>query len=549
VPDSKRQAPVDPPDGGLNPPWRLEMRGIKKSFDGVKVLCGVNLAIRPGEVVALLGANGAGKSTLMKILTGFYRRDAGDILMDGYALGDVYPRQVAARGISFLPQEISVMPDMCVAENIAIGNLPLRRRFGVPLIDRRQARDLAGDILSELGFSNIHPAALLGDLSVAEQRIVEIARALAARASIFIMDEPTASLSEQESVMIFSIIRRLKASMRSIFYISHYLKEVFEIADRIEVLRDGRNAGAFHPAQSSTIEVVTAMLGSVDTALHVKKTKTRARIEGDAVCDRPVLTVKGLKTRSGLNDISFDLHRGEIFGVFGLVGSGVEHLGPALFGAQGKIAAGDIQFNGRAYTPQSPQGAKSIGMGFVAAERKQNGIMGNLTVRQNLVAPFQRRCGSGIFASKAKEVALTRHWIEHLRIKTNGPEQEIQTLSGGNQQKICVARWLDPTVKILILDEPTRGVDIGARAELYLEFYALARNGLAILVLSSDVEEIAGLSDRSMVIDRGGIVAHFDAVVEPGALMAATAPGAMPGSSTERFLSSDQDAGAYGDMP
>jgi len=513
---SALQAPVGQTDG-----WRLEMRGIQKSFDGVRVLSDVDLAIRPGEVVALLGANGAGKSTLMKILTGFYRCDAGDVLINGRALGETSPRQAAACGISFLPQELSVMPDMSVAENIAIANLPQRRRFGLPLIDRGQTHNLARDILAQLGFSHIHPAARLGDLSVAEQRIVEIGRALATQASILIMDEPTASLSEQESAMIFSIVRRLKASMSSIFYISHYLKEVFGIADRIEVLRDGRNAGTFTTAQSSSTEVVAAMFGRVGNALYTKKTSIK--VEGDAM-----LTVKDLKTRSGLDNVSFDLHRGEILGVFGLVGSGVEHLGPVLFGAQGRIAAGDIRFNGRAYTPQSPQEAKCVGIGFVTAERKKDGVLGNLTVRQNLVAPFQRDVGGAIFVSKTKEIALTRHWTENLHIKTKGSEQEIQTLSGGNQQKICIARWLNPTVKLLILDEPTRGIDVGARAELYREFSDLARKGLAILMLSSDVEEIAGLSDRSMVMDRGKIVARFDDTVAPDALMAATAMNTVP---------------------
>ncbi|MDB5525004.1 MAG: putative ATP-binding component of transporter [Rhizobium sp.] len=509
--------------GGVAP--RLAMSDISKSFGGVTVLADVAFSVAPGEVVALLGSNGAGKSTLMKILTGVYTRDAGSIAIDGEVIDAATPREAAGRGISFLPQEISVIPDMTVAENISIAGLPTRKRLGFNVIDRGHARRIASDILGQLGFPHISPDAYVGDLSVAERRIVEIGRALASHASILVMDEPTASLTEQEAALIFRIIRRLKTQMTSVVYISHYLKEVFEISDRIEVLRDGRNAGSFIPSQTTPGKVVEAMLGRVAGKLFSDHTQGPAR-------PQPLLEVRNLITRNGLDDISLTVGKGEIVGVFGLVGSGVEQLGRAIFGADGGRYSGTMIFDGRPYEAISPQHGKKTGIGFVTAERKKDGIIADLTLRQNLVAPFQRRHGSGLFTSKVRETAQTEHWIRNLRIKTNGPEQEMRTLSGGNQQKVCVARWLDPSVRMLILEEPTRGVDVGARRELYLELAKLAKQGLAILVLSSDVEEVAGLCDRSLVIDRGTIVARFDDGVEAGRLMEATATPAHNGQQT-----------------
>jgi ribose transport system ATP-binding protein len=497
-------------------PARLDMRGIVKSFGGVRVLADVDFRVEPGEVVALLGSNGAGKSTLMKILTGVYQKDAGEIRIDGEEMQAATPRQASARGISFLPQEISVIPDMTVAENISIGNVPVRSRFGLHMVDDRRMRVAARDLLSQLGFTHIAPDAYLADLPVAERRIVEIARALAAKASILVMDEPTASLTEQEAAMIFKIIRRLKEQQTSVVYISHYLKEVFEIADRIEVLRDGRNSGSFLARISSAAEVVEAMLGTAAGELYAQRDEAR-------VTPAPLFEARGLTTRNGLNEVSLVVGKGEIVGVFGLVGSGIEHLGRVIFGANGSRYTGAMTFESRPYAASSPQHGKATGIGFVTAERKKDGIIADLSVRENLVAPFQKRYGNGIFASRRKETEQALRWIGNLGIKTNGPEQEIRTLSGGNQQKICVARWLDPSMRMLILEDPTRGVDIGARRELYVELTELAGRGLAILVLSSDVEEIAGLCHRSMVIDRGAIVAQFAGGTDAARLMEATA--------------------------
>ena len=381
-------------------------------------------------------------------------------------------------------------------------------------------RARAEDILGQLGFGHISPRAFAADLTVAERRIIEIARALATDASILVMDEPTASLTEQEAEMIFRIVRKLKEQRTSVVYISHYLKEVFAIADRIEILRDGRNAGSFLPRESTVAAVVEAMLGTAAGALFAHGTAPPAPPE-------TIFAAQNLGLRNSLRNVSLTVGRGEIVGVFGLVGSGVEMLGRVIFGAESRQHRGSMHFAGKPFAPSGPAAGKRAGIGFVTAERKRDGIIADLTVRENLVAPFQRRYGHGPFTSFRKETTQAVAWIKALGVRTRGPEQEMRTLSGGNQQKVCVARWLDPSVKMLVLEEPTRGVDVGARREIYLQLAALARQGLAILVLSSDVEEIAGISDRALVIDRGMIAAEFPRGTDAAALMAATA---IPGT-------------------
>jgi ribose transport system ATP-binding protein len=495
------------------------MRGIVKRFGGVAVLNDVDFSVQPGEVVALLGSNGAGKSTLMKILTGVYQRDAGQIAIDGSEATMASTREASALGISFLPQEISVIPDMTVAENICLGDLPMRSRLGVRVVDDARMQARAASILGELGFAHISPRAYAADLTVAERRIVEIARALAADASILVMDEPTASLTEQEAETIFRIVRKLRERQTSVVYISHYLKEVFAIADRIDVLRDGRNAGRFVPGETSVATVVEAMLGTVAGDMFAPRSGVQAPGE-------TLLVAEHLALGKNLRDVSLTVARGEIVGVFGLVGSGVELLGRVIYGAEGARHGGAMRFAGAAHAPRGPADGKRAGIGFVTAERKKDGIIAELTVRENLVAPFQRRFGRGLFTDRARETAQTVAMIRSLGIRTRGPEQQMRTLSGGNQQKVCLARWLDPSVKMLILEEPTRGVDVGARREIYAQLVALSRDGLAILVLSSDVEEIAGLADRALVIDRGMIAAEFAGGTDAATLMHATTLGA-----------------------
>jgi ribose transport system ATP-binding protein len=492
------------------------MTGIRKSFGSAPVLADVNFRIGAGEIVALLGANGAGKSTLMKILTGIYARDSGSVALDGQPVEIATPRQAAQAGISFLPQEISVLPDMTVAENICIGILPAIGRGSFTNRPAMQAKAVA--ILAELGFARIGPDAPVSTLSVAEQRVVEIARALAGNARILVMDEPTAALSEQDSQLIFTVLRQLRAKGTSVVYISHYLREVFQIADRIEVLRDGRNAGSFVTGGTSVEEVLAAMLGRASGQLFGG--------HADARADLPVVfTVEDLNWKGRLHDISLLLRQGEVLGIFGLVGSGIEHLGRVIFGAEGAGVQGRMMVGGRAYRPSTPAHAKAAGLGFVTAERKKDGILGEMSVAENLASAYWRDYRAGPLTSAIREAEHAQTWIGKLGIRTSGPDQVMRLLSGGNQQKVCVARWLHPSVKILILEEPKRGVDVGARRDIYTHLANFAAEGLAILVLSSDAEEVAGLSDRAMVMNRGRIVKAFEAGADAAMLMAATATG------------------------
>ncbi len=488
---------------------RLEMLDIHKSFGPVQVLNGVSMSVSKGEIIALLGSNGAGKSTLMKILTANYSKNAGTIRVNNETVEFATPRDAARVGIRFLPQEISVFPELSIAENICMSS------ESKGLVQWSDMAQRAHTVLEELGFGHLDPQTLVHDLPVAERRIIEIARALEGQADVLVMDEPTASLSETESEQIFTLLRRLKKRGTSIVYISHYLNEVFEISDRIIVLRDGINAGEFDPKSAAVSDVVNAMLGKVAGAMFEERPPlpTSAPV---------VFSCKNLNLPDQIENVSLELRAGEILGIFGLIGSGVEVLGRLIFGAQGRPATGELMLNGDVYTPISPLKGKKAGIGFVTAERKTDGIMADMSVRENLVAAFQSDFGGRVMTSPPRETAHSLEWIENLGIKTAGPEQAIRFLSGGNQQKVCVARWLNPKVKMLILEEPTRGVDVGARKDIYRQLVAFAREGLAVLVLSSDVEEIAGLSDRSMVIDRGRIIAEFGSGATPGDLMAAS---------------------------
>ncbi|WP_246660518.1 sugar ABC transporter ATP-binding protein [Nitratireductor sp. XY-223] len=492
---------------------RIDMVNVDKSFGGVSVLSNVGFSIQPGEVVALLGANGAGKSTLMKILTGVYSRDAGSIKVEGVEVRMSNPREAAALGISFLPQEISVMPDMTVAENICLANMD---QFGRgAFVDRAAMRAKATKILGQVGFDHVSPDSYVGHLSVAEQRIVEIARALASDANVLVMDEPTAALSERDAQAMFEVLRNLREDGTSVVYISHYLGEVFEISDRIEVLRDGRNAGSFHTAETDVESVLAAMLGRAAETLFDHR---QAPSGGEAAFEAAAL---GWKDK--LSDVSFTVSTGEIFGIFGLVGSGVEYLGRVVFGAEGRNVRGDMRLMGSPYRAISPAHGKACGLGYVTAERKADGILGDLSVAQNLASAFWPEYRNGPFASRHAEAALAQKWIKGFDIRTSGPDQPVRLLSGGNQQKVCVARWLHEGVRLLILEEPTRGVDMGARRDIYRQLAEFAAQGLTVLVLSSDAEEIAGLCDRSLVLNRGRVVQRFGRGADASALLAATA--------------------------
>lgn len=487
----------------------LKMSGVNKTFGANRVLDDVEFAIDAGEIVALLGANGAGKSTLMKIMTGIYSRDAGTVSIDGRTVDVQSPRDAMDHGIRLIPQELSVLPDLPVAENVFLGAMPANGSGPLASVRFGEMEQRAQELLESLGLDEIDARTRLSRLSVSEQRLVEIARALAGRARVLVMDEPTASLSEPERDKLFAIMRRLKQNGTAIVFISHYLEEVFEVSDRIVVLRDGIGAGAFVTAETDHDAVLAAMLGR--EMGHLFPSSARARGE-------PFFTARDIADGDTLLDISIDAAQREIHGVFGLIGSGVQHLGKALFGAR-TLTAGEVTLAGNAFRPRSAADAIDAGVGFVSGERKAEGIIAEMTVRENFTLPFLGRYARGGTVSTARQTQFATRWIDALGVRTTGPEQPIRGLSGGNQQKVCIGRWLVDDMRVLILEEPTRGVDLGARRDIYQHLRDLSDHGLTIIVISSDAEEVAGLADTSTVLRKGHTAARFDEPVTAEVLM------------------------------
>ncbi|MCW5708198.1 sugar ABC transporter ATP-binding protein [Shinella sp.] len=498
----------------------VEMTGIGKSFGRVAVLSDVSLRVDEGKVVALLGANGAGKSTLMKILSGNYTRDAGEIRIDGRPADFRAPADAIAGGIRLLPQELSIFPDLTVAENIMLGALPTKGSGPLRTVDKAAAEARAAELLVRMGLDWLSPRTRMGTVSHHVQRIVEIARAMAGNARMLIMDEPTASLADAEVKMLFQCVRRLQAEGISVVYISHYLKEVFEISDEIVVLRDGRNAGRFETKKTDVDAVLEAIVGNRVGNLY----PDFARSTGVA---SDVVTVEGLTVDGWLHGIDFTIRKGQITGMHGLIGSGVEMAGRALFGAVPKARAARTTVDGRPYTIRYAEAGVAAGLGLVAAERKQEGIISMLSLRENMSVCNLPLFTKGLVVQRKTETATADDWIRRFAIRARGAEQAIGSLSGGNQQKVCLARWLIGDLKALILEEPTRGVDVGARAEIYRQIRQMADNGLGILLISSDAEEVAGLADRSVVLDGGRVAATYEAPVSAAMLMnAASKPAA-----------------------
>ena len=459
--------------------------------------------------MALLGANGAGKSTLVKILCGVYRRDAGAVRLNGREVRYDRPEEAIAHGVRFLPQEVSVLPDLTVAENILIADLPLVRSQ----IDRAALRTQARDLLDRLG-CDLEPDEPVHRLSSPHKRLVEIARALAGKAQVIVMDEPTAALSKREVQSLFEVVARLKDQGIGIIYISHYLDEVFEISGRITVLRDGFNAGDFATAGADRSAVLDAMLGTAVDELYPPRPENTGAT---------ALAVESLSLPGTVDDVSFTINRGEILGVFGLLGSGIDQIGRALYGALGPLPTARIKLGAAPYRPKDPRHGRDRGFGFVAAERQREGIVPDLGVGANITLPFIDRFVRLGAVSRPREIAHAQSWVERLAIRTTHLDQPLRLLSGGNQQKACLARWLVEGLEVLILEEPTRGVDLGARHELYLALRQWTDRGLAVLLVSPDAEEVAGVCDRSIVLDRGRISGRFAGGAPPADLLHATA--------------------------
>ena len=471
----------------------LEMRSITKRFPGVVALDGVDFELERGEVHVLLGENGAGKSTLVKMLAGAYRPDEGEILLDGEAASISSATDAQKLGISTIYQEFNLVPQFTVAENIFLGRQP--RRFG--FVDRRKMREEARKLLNKIKVL-VDPDALVSNLGVAQRQMVEIAKALSLNARILIMDEPTASLSGQEVERLFEIVRGLKEEEVAMIFISHHLEEVSEIGDRVTVLRDGKVVDRV-PASTKHSELVRMMVGR-----SVEAQFPRRRPEVGEV----LLEVKNLSREGVLEDVSFSLRAGEVVGVAGIVGAGRTELARAIFGAD-PGDAGEVWVEGRRMERGDPREAKHRGMGFVTEDRQGQGIVPPLSVAENLgLASLERNTHVGL-VNRREQRKRARKMIEDLNIRTPGPEQEIRFLSGGNQQKTVIGKWLLADSKVLIMDEPTRGIDVGAKVEIYELMNELTENGAGILMISSDLPEVLGMSDRILVMSGGRIMGEL----------------------------------------
>lgn len=476
-----------------NSPPLLEMRHITKTYPGVVALNNVTFTVQRGEVHCLVGENGAGKSTLIKILAGAIQADSGKIFLNGQPITITNPHQAQQLGLSFIFQELNVVDQLTVADNISLGRE--RHRFGWL---RRHEEDFARAHLEPLGV-NIDPRRRVSELSVAEKQMVEIARALSYDASIIVMDEPSAPLTEHELARLFEIIRVLKRRGVTIIYISHRLAEIFEIGDRVTVLRDGRHVATLNVAEATREQLVKLMVGR-----SLQETFPRSQ----RVLGKEVLTVKNVSWGNRLKDISFSVREGEIVGVAGLVGAGRTELARLIFGVA-QPDAGQIMINGRVVRITSPRVAIRHGVGLVPEERRTEGIVGGLSVRENISMAAPHLVSTMGLVNRRRDTRLAQKFVSSLRIKTPSLLQKVRNLSGGNQQKTVVAKWLATNSKILLMDEPTRGIDVGAKAEMFALMDDLARQGHAILMFSSELEEILGMSDTILVMHRGRVVARL----------------------------------------
>ncbi|MGF6574943.1 ribose transport system ATP-binding protein [Paraburkholderia sp. GAS333] len=476
----------------------LELRGIAKSFGPVEAIKDVSLKLRRGRVHTLLGENGAGKSTLMKILAGVYQPTRGELLLDGQPVVFSRPADAQHAGVSIIYQELSLAANLSVAENIFAGHEP--RRFGV--VDFRELTRRTHELLDELGIP-IDPAASVSKLSMAQRQLVEIAKALSRDADLVIMDEPTSSLSDRDADLLFDIVMKLKARGKAIVYISHRMDEIMRISDDISVMRDGRYIATENKTDTTIGALITLMVGREMSDVYPRRATPYLR-GGKALLD-----VRGLTLDTKFNDISFDVHPGEIVGFFGLIGAGRSDVMNALFGI-GR-PSGEIVMDGKRLKLRSPENAISAGIAFVTEDRKHQGLVLMHSIAQNVtMASFERK-GSrfGILRSRF-ESDETASAITQMNIKAHGPYQRVGDLSGGNQQKVVFSKWLALKPKLLILDEPTRGVDVGAKFEIYRVIRELAAAGTAIVLVSSELPEALAMSDRLVVMREKRIVKQFD---------------------------------------
>lgn len=478
----------------------LQLQAINKRFPGVHALRDVQFDVRRGEVHALIGENGAGKSTMIKIVSGVYQPETGDIQLDGQRVQFANPREAQRAGIATIYQELGLYPELSVAENIFMGHAPTRKRGFWQTIDWQRMEQSAEALLAELNIHNLDVQAKVGTLNVGNRQRVEIAKALSLDARILIMDEPTAALTESDVEQLFSIVRLLRERGVSIIYISHRLNEVFALADRVTVLRDGQYIGTQDLRDTSEAQLISMMVGRTIENLFPKQ----AAEIGDVV-----LEVRHLNRPPLTRDISFTVRAGEIVGMAGLVGSGRSETAQVIFGVL-PAESGEILLNGAAVEIQRPSEAVAQGIGYVPEDRGHQGLVREMTLRENTSMAVLESVSRNTFVNRGKERQLARHSIQQLSIRATGPEQIVNKLSGGNQQKVVVSKWLASEPKLLIMDEPTRGIDVGAKAEIHRLMSRLAaEEGLAILMISSELPEILAMSDRILVMREGRLAGEF----------------------------------------
>ncbi|MFL5335631.1 MAG: sugar ABC transporter ATP-binding protein [Geminicoccaceae bacterium] len=506
---SGRLGTVESGTGGVLTAPRLEVRGVSKAFPGVRALDRVGLIVQAGEIHALLGENGAGKSTLGKIVAGVYAADEGEILLDGASLGTIDEAAAGALGIGIVHQEGSLAVQLSVAENVFAGRQPTG---WLGMVHRRAMNERTRGLMRQLGVA-IEPTARVASLSPAHTQVVEIAKALSRDLKVLILDEPTAALTLGETARLFEVVRRLAAGGVAVIYVSHRLAEIFELCHRVTVLRDGRVTGTRMVAATDQDELIRLMVGR---EVHFARTASSA-------AGPPLLTVEGLAAPPAVLDAGLEVRGGEIVCLAGLVGSGRTELCEAIFGDR-RRTAGTVRYAGREVAFSSPAAAIAAGIGMVPEDRKHAGLFLGFDIASNIAVTVQRRLAARGLVDETATCRLADHYIAELRIAATSSRQTVDTLSGGNQQKVMLAKWLAREPRLLIVDEPTRGVDVGARAEIYRIMRALAARGVALLVVSSDLPEVLTLADRIVVMADGRTVGQLrgDQTSEEAVLRLAT---------------------------
>lgn len=475
----------------------VEMRGIDKSFPGVRALQSARFDLRAGEVHALMGENGAGKSTLMKILTGVYQPDAGDIRVEGQSVSLPDPQAAQSLGISIIHQELFLMNHLSAAQNIFIGREP-RKGFGI-FVDEAKLKQDAAEIFRRMNV-DIDPAAEVGTMTVARQQLVEIAKALSYNARVLVMDEPTSALNDIEVEHLFSVIEDLKSHGVGIVYITHKMDEVKRIADRVTVMRDGQYIETLPAADTPMSTIIQLMVGRELADQH--------RASGNGTSEE-VLRVSGLNRGKAIRNVSLSLHKGEILGIAGLMGAGRTEIARAIFGAD-PLESGEIEVHGKPRKITCPADAVANGIAYLSEDRKHFGLVTGMSVRDNVTMASWSRFMQGGFMQDAALGEVAEEFVRKLKVKTPHIHQETRLLSGGNQQKVVIAKWLLRDCDILIFDEPTRGIDVGAKAEIYRLLEDLAAQGKAIIVISSELPEVLRLSHRIAVMCEGRITGELD---------------------------------------